>query len=210
MVRNRKWWGVGLLALLAAMLVFALAPTQALAKTGWVKQSNGKYRYYSNDSSYFSDATYLINNKYYGFDKNGYRRKGWYEETMTWTDENGTKHTSSNWLYFGEKNDAASVGWKMIGGKWYWFEDGKTESGTPYIPYMASDGTRMIGKKNYLFNKSGALVTNGWYKSVWTYGSETYTNWYWADSNGVCPIGWKKISGTWYYFWDWGGMASNT
>lgn len=152
MARTKKW-SVVLMALLAAVFVFALLPTQALARTGWYEE------------------------KYEG---------GW-----------------SDWFYYG-KNGKPVKGWQKISGKWYFFDE---EYG-----WMYDSGSFLIDGKNYVFSTSGALIQKaGWQKFTYTYGSESWTTWYYTNSSGVAATGWKKISGSWYYFWpDYGGMAHDS
>jgi len=118
-------------------------------------------------------------------------RTGWYEEKYDgWSD----------WFYYG-KDGKPVKGWKQISGKWYYFDDNGG--------WMYDNGSFLINGKNYVFSKSGALIEKaGWQKFSYTYDSESWTNWFYTNSGGVAATGWKKISGSWYYFWpEWGGMA---
>ena len=204
MARTRRM-GAVLMALLALVFAFALTPTKALAATGWVKQANGTWRYYESDDYYYQDGIYEIANKFYGFKADGTMLTGWYEEKY----DNGY----SDWYYFG-KNGAALTGWQKISGKWYFFNDGKSLGDYGNWPWMLSHGVWKIGKTLYFFNKSGAMGAGGWqkYTDSWVDPegkTETYTDWYYANSSGALATGWKKVGGTWYYFnKNWGGMYS--
>ena len=65
---------------------------------------------------------------------------------------------------------------------------------------MYSDGVYTVDGKNYFFTSSGALCGAGWQSTKYNYNGKDYTNWYYTNADGTIVTGWKKISGTWYYF----------
>lgn len=111
------------------------------------------------------------------------------------------------------KSDVASKnGWKSVGKNTAYYQDGKKMT-----------GWNEIGGKTYFFDEKGRLQT-GW--------AQTDGKWFYLDPNtGERVSGWRKIGNTWYYldcdtgtmnrnsirqidgetyyFYDWGGMASD-
>lgn len=126
------------------------------------------------------------------------KEKGWGTDklithdycTKTW---GGSDHTDPypyfrrcgiTWEQFKAKVQAYMTpdGWQTIGGKRYYFKNGKPVKWTQYI-----------GGKRYYFNGAGVMQT-GWI--TWKDdGSKSY-----FDKDGVCCKGWQKIGGKWYYF----------
>ena len=87
---------------------------------------------------------------------------------------------------------AAEPGWIKIDGYWYYYYDDS---------YCASGGVCYIEEDScfYFFDDEGRMQT-GWVKEVYTFDDGTYTDWFYANSNGVLLNGWQKIGGVWYYF----------
>ena len=107
--------------------------------------------------------------------------------------------------YFNEQHQIASqniIGWKMIDGNWYWFENGKTATGWRSIGgkwyYMDPQNgimktgffTDTAGDKYYC-DASGAMLGGGWHKLG--------NSWYWMHNSGAIAVGWLKQGNTWYY-----------
>lgn len=198
-----------------AILLTGLTVTANAATTGWKKQSDGTWTYTKADGKlatdewildggtwyYFSgttmvaDGIWMIKDKFYAFTKSGAMvANSWYKQTYEdWT----------TWFYAGA--DGALVnGWQKIDNKWYYFQQYDAET----IPYMVSNDSIPIekGKINwdatektpvYIFDKSGAMVENGWYKVDYEkeYG---YSYWTYAK-DGVAAKGWIQDGGKWYY-----------
>lgn len=162
-----------------------------LAK-GW-KQISGVWYYFDPelDGVMLTGGPYEIGGKWYYFKDSGALYTGWKSFTDTY-EEAGETHTDTYWYYF--TSNGAAMGWKQIGGVWYYFDpesDGVMLTGGPYE----------IGGKWYYFKDSGALYT-GWKKFVFTDlepGKETVF-WTYFTSNGAAFDEWKKIDGKWYYF----------
>ena len=105
------------------------------------------------------------------------------EDGVIRTDEYG-----SSWYCIGEGYDSNpggstvyidgmyyvySTGWQKIDGKWYCFDDA-----------MVTGGMHYYGSNQYYFDESGVMQT-GWIKEQVTGDDYSYTNWYYANSNGV-------------------------
>ena len=93
-------------------------------------------------------------------------------------------------------------GWQTIGGKTYYFENGKVSTGKKEV-YDTKNGKY----KTYFFNEDGTLVNKP--------GIHTYTE-YWGEkrkvyvnNKGEVESGWKTIDGKTYYFHQYNGMAIN-
>lgn len=209
----------------------------------WKKDSKGWW-YQSQDSDRFMNkttGTYVnypsndvcyIDGAYYGFDAAGYMVTGWHD--FGWT-KNG-EHIAA-WYYFLGDGKAAD-GWKLIGGTWYYFEDGYMLSDTVVDGYYLdksgayreelSDAYQTKGTwKRYGTRwcyqlANGNFVRNGrnqidgtWY----CFDAEGYmrtgwvqegNSWFYFMSDGSAATGWVLIGGTWYYFDRTGYMYSDT
>ena len=101
----------------------------------------------------------------------------------------GWKQDDNGWSYVCEDGSSPSSSWKMISGKWYYFNDDG---------YMAT-GWQKIGGKWYYMGSSGAMQT-GW--------KQISNKWYYFSGSGAMQTGWKQISGKWYYFASGGAMTT--
>ncbi|WP_349407255.1 cell wall-binding protein [Clostridium perfringens] len=90
-------------------------------------------------------------------------------------------------------------GWQTIGGKTYYFENGKVSTGKKEV-YDTKNGEY----KTYFFNEDGALVTDTGihdYCESWGGKRKVYVN-----NKGEVENGWKTIDGKTYYFDKYEGM----
>lgn len=160
----------------------------AYSVNGWKKQ-DGKWYYYNENGEMYSNDKYRIGDKYYLFDKNGKMidTYGWYKSEYTLT-FGGNKHTVYEWNFI-NTDGSLQIGWRIIGDTWYYFDvTGK----------MISDCSYYINGKTYVFEKSGAMVTNiGWYSIKY---NTDYVEWYYLKSDNTATVGWKLIGNIWYYF----------
>ncbi|XZH12491.1 cell wall-binding protein [Clostridium perfringens] len=93
-------------------------------------------------------------------------------------------------------------GWQTIGGKTYYFENGKVSTGKKEV-YDTKNGEY----KTYFFNEDGALVTDTGihdYCESWGGKRKVYVN-----NKGEVENGWKTIDGKTYYFDQYNGMLTN-
>lgn len=177
--------------------------------TGWKKI--GKYWYYftpANEDGYGGGQLHQagveeINGKLYYLDRNnGRMRTSWIKEVYGDPDE-------CDW-YYADASGVLQQGWRRIGGKWYYFK--RTDEYGPGGRMYKSDVYRISGKL-YGFDKDGAMQY-GWMKlnrPVYAGPGQKgyYSFWAYANAEGVVQTGWKKISGSWYYFDDEGAMRTN-
>ena len=110
--------------------------------------------------------------------------------TVTASAASPWKKDGDYWTYTKSNGKLAEDEWIQDGGTWYYF------SGT----YMVADSVMQINEKWYAFDKSGAMVVNGWYEKKETWEDETWSNWVRAGANGELLKGWQQIGGKWYYF----------
>lgn len=83
-------------------------------------------------------------------------------------------------------------GWVQESNNWYYYENNK-----------AVTGWKQIGKKWYVFDKTGKMLSKTW--------TQSGKKWYYLDANGVMVANkWLKIGGKWYFFNSDGSMAANT
>ena len=93
-------------------------------------------------------------------------------------------------------------GWQTIGGKTYYFENGKVSTGKKEV-YDTKNGDY----KTYFFNEDGTLVNKPGictYTEYWGEKRKVYVN-----NKGEVESGWKTIDGKTYYFHQYNGMAIN-
>ena len=188
------------------------ADHMGVLQTGWEK-IDGTWYYFDYDYTMHAGGVRVVwtdagERQLYFFDGAGKLMTGWIKDVDTW-EYDGEVYTEEYW-YYANSSGLLQTGWQKIDGYWYYF--------SLYDAYMYADGVHYIYNSDlekdeyYYFDKSGRLQ-KGWIKEVNTYEwgdgeVETYTNWYYADSNGVVQTGWQKISGSWYYFSEWGQMYS--
>ena len=126
---------------------------------------------------YYSDGEMLAA---YGVDQNGKWIKGWSKiETELWSYKVG------RWRYFDPQNGKALPGWRMIDGRWYFFDDyGFMETG------LISDAQ----DRCYFIGTDGTTLKTGWLQL----GGEGA--WYYFDSNGEGHNGILNYNGKQYCF----------
>lgn len=133
------------------------------------------------------------------------------------------------WRYYNPQDKTKAVGWELINGLWYYFdENGTMQTGWKRVNniwyYLDNSGAMQRGWKKisniwYYFDGSGSMKTgwqyinSKWYyldstgamKTGWQYIKNT---WYYLDSDGAMHIGWKLINNTWYYMDNTGAMKT--
>ena len=189
--------------------------------TGWLTIDNKKY-YFMWDGSCACDTgngtgVYEIDGKSYHFEANGALDTGWYRSS-------DKSYGGSCWAYSKEDGTVVKRAWIQSGSDWYYLdEDGvaltnttayemKTDSGETYLVNYP-DSNYMTGRM-YSFDKEGRMLNKaGWQKIENTYydgnGNETYTNWYYLNTDGTLyNEKWLLDNGNWYYFQD-GIMVSD-
>ncbi|GEM_PF-5422309 len=115
----------------------------------WQADENGSWRYYTSSGGYVTNAwvqlSYGETMKWYYFGEDGYMSTGWFRDAdNSWYYLNpaadgtqGTMQTGwhqdpndGNWYYLDPATGRMAVGWVLIDGSWYYFnETGSTESG---------------------------------------------------------------------------------
>ena len=132
----------------------------------------------------------------------GVRISGWHQES------------NGKWRYY--ENGSYVIGWKKIGGKWYYFDSSTGYMHTGWLEYQnhwyyfepkasaSNYGQMVIGWKKitvsgaqdwYYFNANGIMLVG------WQYLSDNgISNWYYFNSNGKMKIGWLSYENHWYFF----------
>lgn len=159
---------------------------------GWQKIDGKWYFFNENYGWAFNDGIWEVNGKYYYFDVDGAMKTGWIR----------TPYDENSWYYAGSDGVMYGAGWKKIGGKWYYF------SGWDSSPGTVKSGEPSMEEINgvyYAFDASGALSRGGWLDMSYSYelddgSSHTVQRWAYANADGTCATGWKKLGGKWYYF----------
>ena len=144
------------------------ANSKGLMTVGWVKYRN-KWYYLKANGVMATGIQKLSSTKTYLFDTSGAMlSNAWYRSGGKW--------------YYANSKGLMTVGWAKHNNKWY---------------YMNKDGVMVTGiqklssTKTYLFDASGAMLSNAWYRS----GGK----WYYANSKGLMTVGWAKHNNKWYY-----------
>lgn len=97
-----------------------------------------------------------VNGTYYLFSDEGIMCTGWQQVNNDWYFMDNDGHMVTGWLYIDgswywlNNSGSMQIGWKFIGGNWYYFN---LENGQ-----MLSNGWHYIGKVDYKFSSSGAMV----------------------------------------------------
>ena len=198
--------------------------SDGLSYSGWKKISS-KWYYFEggHPAGNVPFGVREIDGKNYVFNTSGVLAgAGWVKSPFM--DDNGNLH-----YYYANSSGIASVGWKQIGSKWYYF-DKTGETGD--IGYRFT-GKHVIDGKTYIFGDDGAMMT-GWYTDPST-GNKCYIkkdgsfavsewitvsgkkyyfdsksfrvtgkvtidgNLYWFADNGAMKTGWQQEDDKWYY-----------
>ena len=170
---------------------------------GWLKQGATWY-YLDKDTGIMADETaVVVNGQQYYFSKGG---------ALV---ENGWCYQNGMELYI--QNNSLVTGWKTIGGNTYYFDLMRG--------YKVNNREQTIDGQNYIFNKDGKIIKNGWAEMI---GGDSYVIWYYIkdsqkqsgfvndggkiyymdpeDYNRMAT-GWKEIDGKTYFFNDSGSAA---
>ena len=113
--------------------------------------------------------------------------------TVTAFAETGWVEKNGLWYYYKADGTMVTNDWVKTGGNWFYLdEDG----------VMAADEVISWKDSWYALKKNGAMVTNDWFSRSIVLANKTYTEWYYAGSDGALATGWKQIGKKWYYFFD--------
>ncbi len=166
------------------------------------KSIDGNWYYFMDDGYALMDCWAYIQHKMYHFDTKGHMDKNkWIacgKHVAEDYDINGSITEGSS--YYAGKQDyryvgsdgAAYVGWKKIGGSWYYFSDDKSSEfgryGLMQIGWLEDkDGS------SYCFDGNGKMIT-GWF-------NPKDDIWFYFGSDGRAAKKWAKINGDWYWFY---------
>lgn len=164
-------------------------------------------------TDYGAYGTY--SNYYVGRD--GAMITGWYDNSYS-----SAISTNKAWKY-ANADGTIEAQWVKSGNDWYFVdsdgdmvrdgkyyavaEDEKAPVREDYDSWEAYYDAQDAWERAhwYIFDASGKMVTNAWYKTTDTYG----TTWLYADANGNGYTGWVQDAGKWYYCYE-GEMLTNT
>ncbi|MCR5845324.1 MAG: hypothetical protein K6G78_02000, partial [bacterium] len=188
---------------IAAVFAFALCVFVAAgsAQDAYAEWNSDHTHYYKDGDVLAYDGIYYVpeDKGYYFFDEYGFAMTGWFKSY--WNEE------EAYWYGDPKNYGMLKLGWQKIGGYWYYFapktaisQDNKKSYS---VGMMYDHGTAKVNNKWYYFgtSDSGAWgkLKDGWFSIIDDYGDKV---WYYADPNNddQLALGWKKISGKWYYF----------
>ena len=165
-------------------------------ESGWAKC--GKYYYYFKEGQFLRDTIEKIGNEYYGFDGYGrmYDNTDFYMWDSYYRAKSGGALYRNAWYYnyFYHSNGAGAEGLKTIGGKQYYFENGKAVQGC----FFLIEGELYHAEANCVVAK---VTKDGFYY----HDANRYQISY-VSGGKVVKNAWKKIGGKYYYF-DEDGLA---
>lgn len=133
-------------------------------------------------------------------------------------------------LTFSVINAAVKPGWNFKDGNWYFFKDGKAQTGWVQNSnkwyYMSDSGEMKTGwiqsGGKWYYMSTGGEMTTGWNQSggKWYYMNingemkigwvQSGSKWYYMSASGEMSTGWVQSGGKWYYLYGSGEMASDT
>ena len=198
-------------------------------QTGWLKSGSTWY-YLESDGAMISDTWEMIDGKLYCFNKSGAMESNkWiaYDEvSLSYLDfdtvgsalevaQNLQKEYEGKkmWRYVGS-DGAAYVGWRTVGGQWYYF-DSEIDTVNNYVDMYTNlylyDNEDRYGAMRYgwlledddsfyFFDGNGEYLNDGWFNY------EGSNSWLYFQSDGRAVKGWKKIDGYWYYFYPYNAV----
>ena len=122
------------------------------------------------------------------------------QEVKKFIKETGT--TDSSWYQFTNLEDwryvgsdgAAYTGWKKVGGKWYFFEDGSNSTDVYHLGLMSYGICKDNNGDTYCFDKNGQYETYKWVRA-----NESYWMLF-GKSGKAYRSEWYQENGKWYYF----------
>ena len=164
-------------------------PRNGVMKTGWFK-ADGSWHYADKTGAVQKGWKY-IGGKWYYLDSNMVMKTGLLKlGSKTYLlKENGAMgvnewvRADGKWYYANSKG-LMTVGWVKYRNKWYYLKANGVMVTGIHIQKLSST-------KTYLFDASGAMLSNAWYRS----GGK----WYYANSKGLMTVGWAKHNNKWYY-----------
>ena len=162
-------------------------PRNGVMKTGWFK-ADGSWHYADKTGAVQKGWKY-IGGKWYYLDSNMVMKTGLLKlGSKTYLlKENGAMgvnewvRADGKWYYANSKG-LMTVGWVKYRNKWYYLKANGV---------MVTGIQKLSSTKTYLFDTSGAMLSNAWYRS----GGK----WYYANSKGLMTVGWAKHNNKWYY-----------
>lgn len=155
------------------------------AITGWLLQ--GKTWYYFNEmNGRMADDLTIIDGKINLFASSG----AWKGYAKGWV-----KDSHGAWYYSFDDTGTPAIGFETIGGRLFYFYS---------YNYALMEGHDLPQYNNetddYYYVFSDGHIGVGWIEHTTTYGSSSYTDYYYADENGVLQDGWTTIGENQYYF----------
>lgn len=151
-------------------------------------------------------AYQTVDKKYY-VGRDGKMITGWYDDSYK-----SANYSYTSWMY-ANADGTIEEQWVKSGNDWYFINSyGEMVADGRY--YCVVEGEKTPERKDYdsydsyyaalvnwqrahyyIFDASGKMVTNTWYTSEDSWG----TDWYYADANGNGYTGWVQTNGLWYY-----------
>ena len=192
---------------------YYLGPSGAML-TGWLNDDGVWYYLDPDAGGAMATGVKTVQSAAYFFDPLGAMATGWCADGEIWR--------------YATPSGALVLGWNMVNGSWYWFDDGTyamregwlNDDGSWYWLAEGGDGRmatgwQMVNGEWYLLDPSGVMLT-GWQmvNGAWYYLGPSgamltgWLNddgvWYYLDpdAGGAMSTGWRFVGGAWYYLGD--------
>lgn len=188
----------------------------------WMEIEGKLYYFGSNGRTFTDSGNHTIDGKNYCFDE-----KGAVETISRWVlTSDGWKfwkkegfYAESEWIevdresYYLDENACMVTGWKIIGNKYYYFdESGKVLKNQ----WIKGDFVDENGEWVPQYSTAQWKMSNGRWWYLHGDGNFSYDKWetidgekYYFDEDGWMITGWKKIDDNWYYFSTNGVMVTD-
>ncbi len=184
------------------------------ALSGWQRGENGTWRYYENGVQL--TGWQKIDGKWYLFTEGdvgemltGFRAVGDPDSYYYLKDSGelayGWQKIGGRWYYF-DSSGKLHHGWLKSGGEWYYIEDKMNARGI--VDGMLSGGMYWVeeDEKSYIFDTSGRMLSSQWVNVSVADPFGSHWEYHYVGADGAVYQGWKKLSGSWFYFQDGGGV----
>ena len=207
---TKNWFSRNIVLATKTYTEWYYAGADGALATGWKQIGKKWYYFFDFDFDFMEDEPpYMIDGdviepnegKRYAFKPGGEMIVGWGQPLLGSQWYNQDKPYVNRWVY-ANADGSLAIGWKQIGGKWYYFsksgwmfQDGDTQT---------MDGLAWIDGKWYAFDKSGAMLADKWYEYKWATEDESGSEWLYMGTDGSAKTGWFQLKGKWYYADEYG------
>ena len=176
---------------------------------GW-SLVDGTY-YYKEGENFVINQAKKINGDWYLFDVHGRMVTGFSTSDFDIRGWKNYYYDEGNFYYGADGRRCSYVGWQVIDGNWYYFDQDGIMLTSQWIGayYVKADGT--MARSEWVENGKYYVDENGiWDSSKVAKWQISNGRWWYSHADGSYTTnGWENIDGEWYYFDGSGYMASS-